>query len=91
MRDLCTPLASTPTPGGGIGNRRRNKKAAGGKCKTTKKYKRSRNNLIKGGGRSSSRTPLQKVGKAVKVISTLAGLSGAAAGGVKVYNMFKNK
>ena len=91
MRDLCTPLASTPTPGGGIGNRRRNIKAAGGKCKTTKKYKRSRNNLIKGGGRSSSLTPGQKVGKAFKVIGTLAGLGGAAAGGAKIYNMFNNK
>ena len=78
MRDLCTPLASTPTPGGGIGNRRRNIKAAGGKCKTKKKYKQS-----------STRTPIQKFGKAVKVITTLAGLGGAAAGGVKAYNMLK--
>ena len=85
MRDLCTPLASTPTPGGGIGNRRRNIKAAGGKCKTTKKYKQSRNNMSKG----STRTPIQKFGKAVKVITTLAGLSGATVGGVKVYNMLK--
>ena len=87
MRDLCTPLASTPTPGGGIGNRRRNKKAAGGKCKTTKKYKRSRNNLSKGGGRSSSRTPLQKVGKAVKVLGGLAiGGIGAYVGGKAIKN-----
>jgi len=85
MRDLCTPLASTPTPGGGIGNRRRNIKAAGGKCKTTKKYKQSRNNMSKG----STRTPIQKFGKAVKVITTLAGLGGATVGGVKAYNMLK--
>ena len=85
MRDLCTPLASTPTPGGGIGNRRRNIKAAGGKCKTTKKYKQSRNNMSKG----STRTPIQKFGKAVKVIGSLALASGAAAGGFKAFNMLK--
>lgn len=80
--DLTAGLLGMMQGGGGLGDRMKSRKAAGGKCRTKSKskYKSCNNN-----------TPLQKFGKALKVIGTGVIAGGAGYIGAKGYQALKNR